>query len=222
MRSKDGTFDGALIDCGLSSDQLDDSQRGFSFINDGPLDMRMSLSDDLRADHLINFLDQEKLLILIQKYAEEKRFAKQMVEAIIAARPIKSTVDLARTVENVCPRYKSNRDSLGRRTHPATRVFMALRCVVNDELNELCKGIRIARRYLKLGRPLVVISYNSHEDRIVKQAFANGDEWVVERKLHKLLLPEKHEVEKNKRARSAKLRFGLKYESKVNATRRVK
>lgn len=152
--------EGILFDLGLSSPQLEAPLRGFSFRFDGPLDMRFDRSQPLTASDLVNGLGEEKLVDLLNRYGEEPR-AREVARAIIAARPLDSTLELAEAVARVAGRKR-------RRFHPATRTFQALRIAVNDELGALERGLSQAVDLLTAGGRLVVISYHSLEDRIVK------------------------------------------------------
>jgi 16S rRNA (cytosine1402-N4)-methyltransferase len=153
--------DGVLLDLGLSSMQLEDPQRGFSFQQDGPLDMRFDPSARRTAADLVNNLQAGELVDLLTRFGEEPR-ARRVAQAIVAARPIRSTRELADVVARAAG-YK------GGRTHPATRTFQALRIAVNDELEAVGRGLEQAVRCLRPGGRLAVISFHSLEDRAVKQ-----------------------------------------------------
>jgi len=159
---------GVLMDLGVSSMHLDRPERGFSYRNDGPLDMRMDPSRGSSAGDLVNGLDAASLADLIRRYGEE-RFAHRIADAIVAARPIEGTVRLAEIVRAAIP-------AATRRTggHPATRTFQALRIAVNDELASLEATLPVAIDRLAEDGVLVVLSYHSLEDRIVKRAFAEA------------------------------------------------
>jgi len=159
---------GVLMDLGVSSMHLDRPERGFSYRQDGPLDMRMDTSRGSSAGDLVNELDARSLAGLIRRYGEE-RFAHRIADAIIAARPIEGTVRLAEIVRDAIP-------AATRRTggHPATRTFQALRIAVNDELASLEATLPVAIDRLADDGVLVVLSYHSLEDRIVKRAFADA------------------------------------------------
>jgi len=159
---------GVLMDLGVSSMHLDRAERGFSYRQDGPLDMRMDPSRGSSASDLVNGLDAGSLAGLIRRYGEE-RFARRIADAIVAARPIDGTVRLAEIVRDAIP-------AATRRTggHPATRTFQALRIAVNDELASLEATLPVAIDRLADEGVLVVLSYHSLEDRIVKRAFANA------------------------------------------------
>lgn len=157
--------DAILADLGVSSHQIDTAERGFSYMSDAPLDMRMNQTADLTAYHVVNMYPQEKLLAIIRDYGEE-RFARKITENIIAARPIKTTLQLAETIKNAVPGsyYKTG-------GHPAKRTFQAIRIEVNSELDAIEKFIRDGVARLKKGGRIVIISFHSLEDRIVKQTF---------------------------------------------------
>jgi 16S rRNA (cytosine1402-N4)-methyltransferase len=152
--------DGVALDLGVSSFQLDQGARGFSFSTDGPLDMRMDEEQGQTAADLANTLSEDALADILRRYGEEKR-AKSIARAIVAARPITRTRDLAAIAERVLGRNPQ-------KIHPATRTFQALRIAVNDELGELERGLEAAERVLKPHGRLAVVSFHSLEDRIVK------------------------------------------------------
>ncbi|XP_077316982.1 12S rRNA N(4)-cytidine methyltransferase METTL15 isoform X3 [Lithobates pipiens] len=171
-----GTLDGVLIDAGCSSMQFDTAERGFSLSKDGPLDMRMDgdrYPDMPNAADVVNALDQQALASILKTYGEEKH-AKKIASAIVQARsiyPITRTQQLASIVAGVS--LYSRNDLLQRPAHTATKTFQALRIFVNNELNELYSGLQTAQKFLKSGGRLVVISFHSLEDRIVKR-FLHG------------------------------------------------
>jgi len=206
--------DGVALDIGVSSFQLDDESRGFSFANDAPLDMRMDRSRGKTAAEFCNTLAESDLADLLRNYGEEKR-AKQIARAIVAARPIVTARQLAEVIERAAPRR-------GQKIHPATRSFQALRIVVNDELGELERGLKAAELVLKPGGRLAVVSFHSLEDRIVKQFLAERFGRVPQASRHMPgraaapalfhaigkapIVPAVEEIRRNPRARSAKLR----------------
>jgi 16S rRNA (cytosine1402-N4)-methyltransferase len=156
--------DGVLLDLGVSSPQLDEADRGFSFIRDGPLDMRMDRRQVLTASAVVNGWSETELVRLFQEYGEEPQ-ARRMARAIVeerARRPLDRTGQLAALLERVAPRY-------GQKKHPATRVFQALRMVVNDESRSLQSGLAAACSLLKPQGRLAVITFHSIEDRWVKE-----------------------------------------------------
>jgi 16S rRNA (cytosine1402-N4)-methyltransferase len=162
--------DGALFDLGLSSYQLADTERGFGFRAGGPLDMRFDTSRGVPASELLATLDADELTALFRRYGEEPK-AGRIARAIVAERrttPVTTAEDLAALVERVVP----DNPRQPRRTHPATRVFQALRIAVNEEMEALQQGLAAALDLLRPGGRLVVLSYHSLEDRIVKRFFA--------------------------------------------------
>ncbi|MFV0292909.1 MAG: 16S rRNA (cytosine(1402)-N(4))-methyltransferase RsmH [Paracoccus sp. (in: a-proteobacteria)] len=154
-------LDGVVLDLGVSSMQLDQAERGFSFLRNGPLDMRMGRGGPTAAD-LLNTADEAQIADVLYHYGEE-RAARRIARAIIAARPLSSTTQLAETVASQLPRAK-----LGQ-SHPATRSFQAIRIWVNDEFGQLAEGLAAAERALKPGGALAVVSFHSLEDRVVKR-----------------------------------------------------
>lgn len=213
-------IDGAVFDIGVSSMQLDQSERGFSFSKDAPLDMRMSCDGQTAAD-IVNYTEEKELADLIYKYGEEKK-SRQIAAKIILARkikPITTTKELAEIIYTVIHKTPNNID-------PATRTFQALRIAVNNELDELEKGLNGATDRLKSGGRLVVVSFHSLEDRIVKSFFkekagknSNVSRYLPEVKktddvifceISKAIAPTQEEVGVNKRSRSAKLRYAIK------------
>ncbi len=218
--------DGVVLDIGVSSMQLDQAERGFSFMREGPLDMRMAKAGATAAD-AVNLLSQERLADIIYIFGEEPR-ARAIARAIVQARaeaPIATTLDLVRAVERATGRQRPQD-----RTHPATRTFQALRIHVNGELDELVEALHAAERLLKPGGRLVVVTFHSLEDRIVKRFFAQRSGNVPSASRH---LPDLHkgpapsftlpfkghigasdeEAARNPRARSAKLRCGIRTEA---------
>jgi 16S rRNA (cytosine1402-N4)-methyltransferase len=212
-------LDGVVLDLGVSSMQLDQPERGFSFMKDGPLDMRMSQSGPSAAD-LVNTADEGVLADILYHYGEE-RASRRISHAIVAARavePVTTTAKLAEIVAKCLPRPKPGQ------SHPATRSFQAIRIAVNTEFSELSEGLNAAERALKPGGLLAVVTFHSLEDRIVKRFFqlASGHESNANRYAparadttarfemvtRKAVAPDKAEVARNPRARSAKLRVG--------------
>jgi 16S rRNA (cytosine1402-N4)-methyltransferase len=156
--------DGVLLDLGVSSPQLDRPERGFSFQQDGPLDARMDQRQELTAAKLVNEAAEEELAEIFWRYGNEDR-SRRMARAIVRARaerPFERTGQLAAVIERISPRA-------GRKTHPATRIFQALRMAVNDEVGFLQRGLEAAVKLLKPGGRLAVISFHSVEDRVVKE-----------------------------------------------------
>jgi 16S rRNA (cytosine1402-N4)-methyltransferase len=215
-----GAVDGALFDLGLSSDQLADTKRGFGFRTGGPLDMRFDTSRGVPASELLVTLDADELTALFRRYGEEP-FAPRIARAIVADRrtaPIRTAEELAALVERVTPRAAPGR----RRIHPATRVFQALRIAVNEELDALQAGLAAALDLLHPGGRLVVLSYHSLEDRIVKRFFQAerrgcvcppevpvcvcGRNPRLRLVTRRSVTPSEAEITANPRARSARLR----------------
>ena len=195
-----GPLDGVLLDLGLSSDQLDDRNRGFSFHADGPLDLRFDPTEGKPASQLIARLSAEHLADVIYRYGEE-RCSRRIARAIVERRrerPIETANDLADVVRRAVPRdYDARLD-------PATRTFQALRIAVNEELDQLEVALRRLPALLAPGGRLVIISFHSLEDRMVKEAFRADDRLKV--LTNKPLRPTDEEVAANPRSRSAKLR----------------
>lgn len=215
-----GKVNGIFMDLGVSSPQLDNNERGFSFMQDGPLDMRMDCTQDLDAEKFVNEADEDEMIRIFKEYGEE-RFAKRIARAIVTARldsKINTTLQLAEIVKEANPKWEKHK-------HPATRVFQAIRIHVNQELAELLAVLEQSLDVLESGGRLVVISFHSLEDRIVKKFMKKqekGDEIPTEipikstdikqsfRRIGKAIKPVKAEVQQNIRARSAVLRIGEK------------
>jgi 16S rRNA (cytosine1402-N4)-methyltransferase len=214
------TVDGLLFDLGLSSFQLADAERGFGFRTGGPLDMRFDTNRGVPAAELLATLDRTELSALFKRYGEEPQ-ANRIANAIVAARstaPVSTAEELAAIVERVAPGNPRTR----RRIHPATRVFQALRIAVNEELDSLQAGLAAAVDLLRPGGRLVVLSYHSLEDRIVKRFLQAerrgctcppevpvcvcGREPRLRLLAPKGLVPSPAEIVANPRARSARLR----------------
>ena len=195
--------DGLLADIGVSSLQLNDAARGFSFQADGPLDMRMDPRSERTAEQVVNHLDERELADVIYEFGEERR-SRRIARAIVRSRPIRSTAHLADVISAAARPMNSEQ----RRIHPATRTFQALRIFVNRELDDLKALLAAAPRILKPGGRVVVISFHSLEDRMVKDAFREGG---IKDKYFRVLTKKpvtasKEEQDRNPRARSAKLR----------------
>ena len=190
--------DGLLADLGSSRFQLTESSRGFSFGSDGPLDMRMDRGQPLTASEIVNTISEKQLADLIFQYGQERR-ARKIARAIVRARPIRSTLHLARVVELAALRTG--------RLHPATQTFMALRIAVNDELGQLDRLLDTAPELIRPEGRLVIISFQSLEDRKVKQSFQSLARQGQARILTKhVVRPAEDEIWANPAARSAKLR----------------
>lgn len=208
------SIDGIVLDLGASSMQFDNPERGFSFMQDGPLDMRFGINATMTAEEIINTFVEKELADIIFKYGED-RDAKKIAKAIVMNRPIQTTRQLVVVIEKASPRR-------GDKTHPATQTFQALRIVVNDELAAVEKTLPQAISRLKSGGRCAVISFHSLEDRIVKDYFREQSKELVnppyekiyeqERKAivklinKKPITPTEAEMKENPRARSAKLR----------------
>jgi 16S rRNA (cytosine1402-N4)-methyltransferase len=200
------TADGILADLGVSSLQFGDPARGFSFQADGPLDMRMNPQAELTAEQVVNQVDEVTLANLIYEFGEERR-SRRIARAIVRSRPIRTTAQLA----DVISAAARPMNQAERRIHPATRTFQALRIFVNRELDDLRALLEAAPRLLKPGGRLVIISFHSLEDRIVKDAFRDGVKQGHYRLLTKKpVTASKEEVDRNPRSRSAKLRAAEK------------
>ena len=196
--------DGVLADLGVSSMQLDQAARGFSFREAGPLDMRMSAADELTADEIVNRWTERELAELLYREADEHD-SRRIARAIVRARPIRDTAHLATTVAGA-------RKQWGRqRLHPATKTFLALRIAVNRELEELGQFLSRTPAAMNSGGRWVVLSYHSREDRLVKRAFQEGERAGTLRVLTKhVIQPTEEEMAGNPRSRSAKLRCAEK------------
>ena len=214
-----GGFDGVLLDLGVSSPQLDTPERGFSFQQDGPLDMRMDPRQSLTAAELVNGLDAEELAKIFWELGgetESRRLARAM-ETDRRQRPFTTTGQLAALIEKLSPRR-------GRKAHPATKVFQALRLAVNDEMGSLERGLAAALKILKPGGRLVVITFHSLEDRLVKEFgrerardYEFDGRWTCRNcggprrpelvwVRRKAIMPSAAELAQNPRSRSAQLR----------------
>ncbi|MCH2061550.1 MAG: 16S rRNA (cytosine(1402)-N(4))-methyltransferase RsmH [Verrucomicrobiales bacterium] len=219
-------LDGVLLDLGISSRQVDDADRGFSFSKPGPLDMRMDPDVEVTAAELVNSCDEEELARVFYHYGEE-RASRKIARGIVERRREKHfhcTTDLAQFVESMVPRRG--------RIHPATRVFQALRIAVNNELRALEEALAEVPKWLRPGGRLVVISFHSLEDRIVKsylkrcsKAQLDRPEWPAPKEnpehyfkllVQKGLTPSPEEIKSNPRARSARLRVAERLEKAVS------
>jgi 16S rRNA (cytosine1402-N4)-methyltransferase len=212
--------DGILLDLGLSSRQLDSADRGFSFMRTGPLDMRFDTTQGQTAADLINNLSQEALADIFWRYGEEQN-SRRYARAIVEARPLQTTEELAELIEREAPGWVRRK-----RIHPATQVFQALRIAVNGELAALEQGLEAAINLLRPGGRVAVISFHSLEDRFVKnylrdltqdcicpprQPVCTCDvEPVVKLITRKVVMADEDEVEQNPRSRSARLRVAEK------------
>ena len=196
------TFDMILADFGVSSPQLDRSERGFSFSKDGPLDMRMDQSQSLTAERVVNKYSEKELMELFVRYGEEKPgFSKKIAREIVHHRPFRTTGELAELIR---------KQSGFSRVHPATRIFQAIRIEVNDELGEIERTLPLIPKILKPGGRVAIITFHSLEDRLVKEYFKKASSFGEESELEIMTKTPKVAEEKeliiNPRARSAKLR----------------
>ncbi|MCC2605380.1 16S rRNA (cytosine(1402)-N(4))-methyltransferase RsmH [Planctobacterium marinum] len=217
-----GRIDGVLMDLGVSSPQLDDAGRGFSFMKDGPLDMRMDTSKGISASEWLNSADEADITRVIKEYGEEK-FGKRIAHAIVTTRdenPLTSTLQLAKLIDQAVPvkdKFK----------HPATRAFQGIRIFINDELGEIERGLASALQVLAADGRLAVISFHSLEDRYVKRFMRDlsrgmqvphglpvrQEEINASKKLRligKAIKPDESEIKRNVRARSSVLRVAEK------------
>jgi 16S rRNA (cytosine1402-N4)-methyltransferase len=199
-----GSLDGLLADFGVSSLQLDEAHRGFSFRTDGPLDMRMDTRSGETAEQVVNQEDENELADLIYEFGEERR-SRRIARAIVRARPISTTAELAQVISAAAPSMK------GDKIHPATRTFQALRIRVNNELGEIQSLLKSAGSLLKPGGRLVLISFHSLEDRLVKDAFREAGQAKLMKVLTKKpVVAVEQEQLRNPRSRSAKMRAAEK------------
>src|SRR5579884_3395184 len=202
--------DGVLADLGFSSDQVGAAKRGFSFQDDGPLDMRMDPTQGETAGDLLRRLNERDLADLIYQYGEE-RFSRRIARRIVEVRrraPLETTEDLAELVRRCVPRPPRSANRRRPPIDPATRVFQALRIAVNDELGELESLLKVLPACVRPGGRVVVISFHSLEDRLVKTAFRDRALW--ESLTRKPVQAGEEEVRDNPRSRSAKLRAALR------------
>jgi 16S rRNA (cytosine1402-N4)-methyltransferase len=215
-----GKVDGILLDLGVSSPQLDNAERGFSFMNQGRLDMRMDVTQPLDASSFVNTANEKEMAVVFKQYGEE-RFSGRIARAIVSAReasPILTTTQLAEIVKEANPKWEKHK-------HPATRVFQAIRIHVNQELTDLGACLKQCVEVLSVGGRLVVISFHSLEDRMVKQ-FMRDEEHGIQpplgvpikaseikthfKRIGKAIKPHDDEIKQNSRSRSAVLRIGEK------------
>ena len=217
--------DAIVLDIGVSSMQLDIAGRGFSFMREGPLDMRMSQEGRTAAD-ICNEADEEEIASIIYLYGEE-RASRRIAKAIVMNRPLTTTLQLASIVAGCLPRSKPNQ------SHPATRTFQALRIAVNNEYGELAEGLMAAERALKPGGKLAVVTFHSVEDRMVKRflqarsgSMANANRYApeVEQEVaafrvekRKAIIADEQELNENPRSRSAKLRVAIRTDAPAQA-----
>src|ERR1700728_322314 len=199
-----GSLDGLFADFGVSSLQLDEAHRGFSFRSDGPLDMRQDTRSGETAEQVVNQEDENELADLIYEFGEERR-SRRIARAIVRALPTTPTAELAQIVSAAAPSMK------GDKIHPATRTFQALRIRVNNELGEIGSLLKSAPSLLKPGGRLVLISFHSLEDRLVKDAFREAShDGIFEVLTKKPVVAKEQESLRNPRSRSAKMRAAEK------------
>jgi 16S rRNA (cytosine1402-N4)-methyltransferase len=212
-----GPVDGILLDLGASSMQFNNPERGFSFLQNGPLDMRFDPTNPLTADEIVNRWHEEELANVIYRFGEEPA-SRRIAKAITASRPVQGTLDLAAIIERVQPRRGPH--------HPATRTFQALRIAVNGELEAVEETLPMAVQVLGPGGRLAVISFHSLEDRLVKEYFHResrdclcppkqpvctcGHKATIKVINRRPITPSEEETKENSRARSAKLRIAVK------------
>jgi 16S rRNA (cytosine1402-N4)-methyltransferase len=195
---------GILADFGVSSLQLNEARRGFSFMADGPLEMRMDTRQGPTAEQVVNEASERELADLIYEYGEERR-SRRIARAIVRGRPVTTTGQLSRIVASAAPAMKQDR------IHPATRTFQALRIYVNRELDEIKALMEAAPKLLKPSGRLVVISFHSLEDRIAKDNLREGaHQGILEVLTKKPVTAAEEETDRNPRSRSAKLRAAIK------------
>jgi len=208
---QNSSLDGVIIDCGVSSPQIDQPERGFSFQNDGPLDMRFGDSISKTCYDIINFYSEKNLAKLFKEFGEEKQ-SKKIAKAICAQREKKkfeTTMQLAIFIKEI--------KTIREKKNPATKVFQALRMEVNSEIDNLYKCLSSLKNLMKQGGKIVVISFHSIEDRLVKNLFKHKEkihekkipiknDFLPEFKVSKLIIPSDEEVKMNVRSRSARMR----------------
>jgi 16S rRNA (cytosine1402-N4)-methyltransferase len=198
------SLDGLMADLGVSSLQLGDAARGFSFQAEGPLDMRMNPMSGETAEQVVNHLDERKLADVIYEFGEERR-SRRIARAIVRSRPIRTTQHLVEVISTAARSMKLGQHKYDR-IHPATKTFQALRIFVNRELDDLKALLEAAPSVLKPGGRLVVISFHSLEDRIVKDALRGGKDKYFRVLTKKPLTASEEEIDRNPRSRSAKMR----------------
>ena len=198
------SLDGLMADLGVSSLQLGDAARGFSFQAEGPLDMRMNPMSGDTAEQVVNHLDERKLADVIYEFGEERR-SRRIARAIVRSRPIRTTKQLVEVISTAARPMKLGRHKYDR-IHPATKTFQALRIFVNRELDDLTALLEAAPSVLKPGGRLVVISFHSLEDRIVKDTLRAGKDKYFRVLTKKPQTASEEEIDRNPRSRSAKMR----------------
>ena len=198
------SLDGILADFGVSSLQIDEARRGFSFMADGPLDMRQDTRSGQTAEQVVNEANERELADLIYEYGDERR-SRRIARAIVRGRPVSTTGQLSRIVASAAPAMKQDK------IHPATRTFQALRIYVNRELDEIKALLEAAPKLLKPSGRLVVISFHSLEDRIAKDILREyAHQGIMQVLTKKPVTASEEETDRNPRSRSAKLRAAEK------------
>ncbi|SHE28555.1 16S rRNA (cytosine1402-N4)-methyltransferase [Marinitoga hydrogenitolerans DSM 16785] len=192
--------DGFLMDLGVSTFQLKGENRGFTFMKDEPLDMRMDPDSDFTAWNVVNEYSEEKLSKIIFEYGEEFKFARRIARSIVNSRPLNTTFELVNSVKRALPPKERYR----RKRHFATKTFQAIRIEVNGEFNNIKTALEKFPKFLNTGGRICVISFHSLEDKIVKNFFRNHSELKLLTK--KPILPSDEEIKENPRARSARIR----------------
>lgn len=209
LNEEDRKFDLIFADLGVSSPQLDEASRGFSFNKNGPLDMRMNETKDLTADKIVNGYSEKKLAEILRNFGQEPK-ALEIARRIVDSRPVNTTSELAKIAQKSWPSRS--------RVHPATRTFQALRIAVNSELEQLQQSLPVWLDLLKPEGRMVIISFHSLEDRIVKDFLAENSAGAYDAELRLLtkkpITASPNEIVSNPRARSAKLRAAAKIKTK--------
>ena len=196
-KQKIKAFDGIVLDLGISNTQLNDPKRGFSFTNNGPLDMRMNnVKDKLTAEIIINEFEEKELSDIFFYYGEERN-SRRIAKSIIEFRK-KKKIDSTMLLSQIIQKINNNKFK-----HPATRVFQALRIFINEELNELENILKISPQILNKNSKIIIVAFHSLEDRIIKNFFKNNYFRIITKKP---ITPSENEIKNNPRSRSAKLR----------------
>jgi len=192
--------DGFLMDLGVSTFQLKGEGRGFTFMNDEPLDMRMDPDSDFNAIKVVNEYPEEELSRIIFEYGQEFKFARRIARSIVNSRPLNTTFELIEAIRKALPYYEINK----RKRHFATKTFQAVRIEVNKEFDNIKTALSKFGDYLNPGGRVAVMSFHSLEDKIIKDYFKNSEKFSLVTK--KPLIPTEKEIEENPRSRSTKLR----------------
>jgi len=192
--------DGFLMDLGVSTFQLKGENRGFTFMNDEPLDMRMDPDSVFSAIQVVNKYEEEELARIIFEYGQEYQFSRKIARSIVSSRPVNTTGELVKAIQHGLPSYEIHK----RKRHFATKTFQAIRIEVNKEFENIKAALGKFENLLNHGGRVVVISFHSLEDKIIKDYFRNNPSYSLVTK--KPVLPQESEISSNPRARSAKLR----------------